>query len=146
MRSFERAVPDFVQEKTMKKGLILLVALIIAIITFAGCSDKNKRTVATFDEIATADQVFVEADNASLTGTWVGDFETWVFKKNGTGEITENYGDDSAKFDYELTGDDTIIFHVGSPDDNQKATCKLSEQVLILDFEDGKYFELRRQK
>lgn len=128
------------------KYIKIFIVLLIGITVLTGCSDKNKRTIATFDEIATADQVFVEADNASLTGTWVGDFETWTFKKNGSGEITENYGDDSAKFDYELTGNDTILFHVGSPDDNQKATCKLSEQVMILDFEDGKYFELRRQK
>ena len=130
----------------MKKGLFLLIALVITITVLTGCSDNKTNTVATFDEIATADQVFVEADNASLTGTWVGDFETWTFKKNGTGEITENNGDDRADFDYEIEeGGESILFHVGSPDDNQKASCKLSEKVLILDFEDGKYFELRRK-
>ena len=129
------------------KHVKMFIVLLIAITVLTGCSDNNKRTVATFDEIATADQVFIEADNASITGTWVADFETWKFKKNGTGEITENNGDDRADFDYEIEeGGESILFHVGSPDDNQKATCKLSEQVLILDFGDGRYFELRRQK
>lgn len=29
-------------------------------------------------------------------------------------------------------------------DCNRRDTCKLSEQVLVLDFGDGRYFELRR--
>ena len=129
----------------MKKGLIILIASVFAMLALAGCSDNSSKSTATHDEIATADQVFIKADNTSLTGTWVGDFETWKFNQNGTGEITENNGDASAAFDYELPGGDAIIFHVGSPDDNRKAACKLSEQVLILDFEDGKYFELRKE-
>lgn len=127
---------------------IALLIIVSATVLLTGCSDQNMKNtaVATFDEIATADQVFIEADNASIEGTWVGDFETWVFRKNGSGMITENNGDDRADFDYEIEeGGESILFHVGSPEDKQKATCKLSEYVLILDFGDGRYFELRKK-
>lgn len=123
----------------------MLIVLVSAAILFAGCSDRNVTGApdrSTADEAATENDVLLELDGDSLAGTWVGDFETWRFDPYGSGEITENNGDDHASFDYEIIDDETVIFHVGSPDDSQKATCRLTRHTLILDFEDGKHFDL----
>lgn len=133
----------------IKRGIAVLLILIFAA-AFAGCADNKPNTA---DNAATADQVTeapteaptIGVDNASLEGTWVGDFETWKINKDGSGEITENGGDASAKFEYELPGGNIIIIRLDSADDSQKASCVLTEKTLILDFEDGKYFELHKK-
>ena len=129
----------------MKKASILIAALILAVIALAGCSNNSTNITATYDEAATPDEVLLEVTNNSLNGTWVGTFETWTFKKNGSGKITENNGDLSADFTYELPGDNSIILHVGSADDYQKASCRLSESSLTLTFDDDRYYVLKKK-
>ena len=129
-------------------GKTTVLILILAAVFLTGCADQNAKSSAkrsTTDEIATADQAFIKADSTSLTGTWSGDFETWEFKQNGSGRITENNGDDYADFTYEFDENDIIVIQVDGKDDTQKVTCQLYEYVLVLDFEDGKSFVLYKR-
>ena len=132
----------------MKKGIIVLFVLIITVLTLAGCSGNGSKPAsdhAASSDQATPDEMLIEVTADSLNGTWAGDFETWTFKKNGKGKITENGGDLSADFDYELPGDGTVVLHVGSPDDNQTAECKLTDSSLNLTFDDERCYILKKQ-
>ena len=72
----------------------------------------------------------------SLAGTWSDSSVTYVFREDGSGEITDNNKGIGTPFEYEVDGKN-ITFHMGSADDNTKATFSISGNTLTINYADG---------
>ena len=103
---------------------------------------NNNYTLTRVDENDDNDDDDIKKDNTSIVGNWSDGSVAYTFNKDGSGEIFDYSTKTGTPFEYELKGDNNITLHIGSADDNSKATYSVSGSNLTLKYADGKSYNL----
>ena len=132
----------------MKKIAIaaMAVLMIAAMALTAGCGNT---TAADDAGSNVSDTTVVSQQAAAVTGfkpgVWKNDTVMYVFDADGKGGRNETLADGmGVGFEYELAEDGTCVFHMGSADDNTKATVAFAdEDNATITWESGDAIELQ---
>lgn len=131
----------------MKKTKIAVLAmLLVAVIALAaGCgkpeeTPKEDTTAPVVSDTVVSDSVVTKV--SFKTGTWATPEGTnYVFYEDGKGGRTINVADGmGVGFEYELTDDGACVFHMGSADDETKASVEFiegSDETAAITWADG---------
>ena len=139
----------------MKKSVFVIIAVLLlsAVLFSAGCT-KNEGPENTSAPQETQEQNVPESVSAEKSapasfkpGTWASDAGVnYVFYEDGKSGKNINLADSMGiGFTYELNSDGSCIFHMGSVEDNTKATVKFSDggDTATIAFADGDVIVLK---
>lgn len=104
----------------------LAVLVVAALILTVGCSGETAKEDPTATTTTTAAETEITAFKA---GTWDNDGNIYTFEADGkSGNVEYADGMGGVPFEYEIGEGSTIIFHMGSIDDNTPGTVDFADE------------------
>lgn len=145
----------------VKKALIALLTIVLALSLFAACgkSDNDNTTAAptaTPTESApvtdstptdsTADTTGSSAADAKVAfpaGVWENSDVKYTFNADGSGATEDPATGSGTPFNYEVASDKNVVtIHFGSSDETETVSYSVSGNTLVLTFADGNVLTL----
>lgn len=120
---------------SMKKHLAVVITLVMVLCCFAACGGNNETN--TTENTSTASETYKAT--TFKAGTWTGDAVEYTFYEDGKGGESVSTEDGMGiAFEYELNEDGSCVFHMGSVDDNTRATVEFAdENTATITWENG---------